>query len=137
MHVWQPTQRRERGIASALDVRQAEQLLYTATGQIASIERDVAQTENALSLLLGRAPGEVPRGFALEAFRTPPAVPAGLPSALLERRPDIAAAENQLLSANANIGAARAAFFPTISLTGLLGVASPSLGDLFKGGQGY
>lgn len=123
-------QRRDRGVASALDVRQAEQLLFTATGQIASIEREVAQIENALSLLLGRAPSDVPRGLALEAFRTPPAVPAGLPSALLERRPDIRQAEQELIAANAQIGAARAEFFPRISLTGFLGVESRSLSDL-------
>ena len=79
--------RRASGVASGLDVRQAEQLLFTATGQIASLEREIAQAENALSLLLGQAPGEVPRGRALEAFEAPPSVPAGLPSALLERRP--------------------------------------------------
>ena len=125
-------QRRERGIASALDVRQAEQLLYTATGQIASIERDVAQTENALSFLLGRQPGDVPRGLALEAFRTPPAVPAGLPSALLERRPDIRQAEQELIAANARIGAAKAEYFPRISLTGFLGVQSRALSNFLS-----
>ena len=124
--------RRDRGVASALDVRQAEQLLHIASGQIASIERDVAQTENALSLLLGQSPGDVPRGLALEAFRTPPSVPAGLPSALLERRPDIRQAEQELIAANAQIGAARAEYFPRISLTGFLGVQSRSLSDLLS-----
>jgi len=124
--------RRDRGVASALDVRQAEQLLHTATGRIASIEREVAQTENALSLLVGQLPGAMPRGRELEAFETPPSVPAGLPSALLERRPDIRQAEQQLIAANAQIGAARAEYFPRISLTGFLGGQSRSLTDLLS-----
>ncbi len=122
--------RRERGVGNALDVRQSEQLLYTARGRIAGIEREIAQTENALSLLLGRYPGEVARGLPLEAFRVPPAVPVGLPSALLERRPDIRRAEQELIAANARIGAARAQYFPRISLTGFLGVQSRALSDL-------
>jgi NodT family efflux transporter outer membrane factor (OMF) lipoprotein len=122
--------RRDRGVATNLDVRQAEQLLYTASGQIASIEREVAQTENALSLLLGRFPGEVQRGLALEAFKAPPAVPAGVPSALLERRPDIRQAEQELIAANAQIGAAKAEYFPRISLTGFLGGQSRALSEL-------
>ncbi len=124
--------RRERGAASGLDVRQAEQLLFTAAGQIASLEREIAQTENALSLLLGQAPGDVPRGRALEAFTAPPSVPAGLPSALLERRPDIRQAEQELIAANAQIGAARAEYFPRISLTGFLGGQSRALLDLLS-----
>jgi multidrug efflux system outer membrane protein len=122
--------RRDRGVATALDVRQAEQLLYLATGQIAGFEREIAQTENALSLLLGQVPGDVPRGMALEAFRVPPSVPAGLPSALLERRPDIRQAEQELIAANAQIGAAKAEYFPRISLTGFLGAQSRALSDL-------
>jgi NodT family efflux transporter outer membrane factor (OMF) lipoprotein len=125
--------RRDQGAATGLDVRQAEQFLYTATAQIASIERDIAQTENALSLLLGAAPGDIPRGKALTDLKPPPQVPAGLPSALLERRPDIREAERLLISANAQIGAARALYFPQISLTGLLGAQSRSLSDLFTG----
>ncbi len=124
--------RRARGVASGLDVRQAEQLLFTATGQIASLERDIAQAENALSLLLGQVPGDVPRGRALEAFQAPPSVPAGLPSALLERRPDIRQAEQELIAANAQIGAARAEYFPRISLTGFLGGQSRALLDLLS-----
>lgn len=126
--------RRTRGVASGLDVRQAEQLLFTATGQIAAIERDIAQVENALSLLLGQAPGDVPRGRPLEAFVAPPMVPAGLPSALLERRPDIRQAEQELIAANAQIGAARAEYFPRISLTGFLGGQSRALLDLLSAG---
>lgn len=126
--------RRARGVASGLDVRQAEQLLFTATGQIAAIERDIALAENALSLLLGEAPGDVPRGRPLQAFAAPPAVPAGLPSALLERRPDIRQAEQELIAANAQIGAARAEYFPRISLTGFLGGQSRALLDLLSAG---
>jgi NodT family efflux transporter outer membrane factor (OMF) lipoprotein len=125
--------RRAGGIASALDVRQAEQLLFTATSQIASLEREIAQAENALSLLVGRAPGDVPRGRALEARQAPPSVPAGLPSALLERRPDIRQAEQQLIAANAQIGAAKAEYFPRISLTGFFGAQSRALSNLLSG----
>jgi NodT family efflux transporter outer membrane factor (OMF) lipoprotein len=125
--------RRDRGVATSLDVRQAEQLLYIARAQLASIEREIALTEHALTLLLGQFPGDVPRGLPLEALRTPPAIPAGLPSALLERRPDIRQAEQQLVAANARIGAAKAEFFPRIGLTGFLGVQSRALSDLPTG----
>lgn len=125
--------RRASGVASALDVRQAEQLLFTATGQIASIERQIAQAENALSLLLGHVPGDIPRGRPLEALQAPPSVPPGLPSALLERRPDIRRAEQELVAANAQIGAAKAEYFPRISLTGFLGAQSRTLTDLLTG----
>ena len=125
--------RRDRGIASALDVRQAEQLLYTTTRQVAGLERDIVQTENALSLLLGRAPDAVPRGTPIEALHSPPAVPAGLPSDLLERRPDIRQAEQALVAANAQIGAAKAEYFPRISLTGFFGTQSRALSDLLSG----
>jgi len=126
-------ERRNAGIASGLDVQQAEQLLYTATGQIASLEREIAQAENALSLLLGQAPTDVPRGRPLEAFQAPPSVPVGLPSALLERRPDIRQAEQQLIAANAEIGAAKAEYFPRISLTGFFGGQSRALAELLTG----
>lgn len=125
--------RRALGVATALDVRQAEQLLHIASAQIAGVERDIAQTENALSLLLGQVPGDMPRGLDLEAFQPPPAVPAGLPSALLERRPDIRQAEQELIAANARIGAAKAEYFPRISLTGVLGVQSRDLTSLLSG----
>jgi multidrug efflux system outer membrane protein len=125
--------RRSGGAASGLDVRQAEQLLFTATGQIASLEREIAQAENALTLLLGRLPGDVPRGRTLEALHAPPSIPAGLPSSLLERRPDIRQAEQELVAANAEIGAARAEYFPRISLTGFFGVQSRALSDLLTG----
>jgi NodT family efflux transporter outer membrane factor (OMF) lipoprotein len=126
-------ERRNVGIASGLDVQQAEQLLYTATGQIASLEREIAQAENALSLLLGQAPADMPRGRPLEAFQAPPSVPVGLPSALLERRPDIRQAEQQLIAANAEIGAAKAEYFPRISLTGFFGGQSRALAELLTG----
>ena len=125
--------RHDQGAATGLDVRQAEQLLYTATAQIASTERAIGQTENALSLLLGNSPGDIPRGKALEDFKAPPQVPPGLPSALLERRPDIREAEATLIAANALIGAARAQYFPQISLTGFLGGQSRALSGLFTG----
>ena len=125
--------RRTGGIASALDVRQAEQLLFTTTGRIARLEREIAFVEHRLSLLLGREPADVPRGRSLDAFELPPSVPAGLPSALLERRPDIRQAEQQLIAANARIGAAKAEYFPRISLTGFLGVQSRALSELLTG----
>ena len=128
--------RRTGGVASGLDVRQAQQLLFTTTGRIASIELEIAQVEHTLSLLLGRAPGDVPRGRPLESITAPPTVPAGLPSQLLERRPDIREAEQLLVAANAQIGAARAEYFPRISLTGLLGVQSRALSSLLTRGAG-
>jgi len=125
--------RHDKGVATGLDVRQAEQFLYTATAQIASAERSIGRTENALSLLLGRSPGEIQRGKTLEDLKAPPQVPAGLPSSLLERRPDIRQAEQFLIAANAEIGAARALYFPQISLTGFLGGQSRALTNLFTG----
>jgi multidrug efflux system outer membrane protein len=123
--------RRDRGVATGLDVRQAEQLLYTATGQIASVQREIAQTEDALNLLLGQAPGDVSRaGGFVETFDGRPLVPPGLPSSLLERRPDIRQAEETLVAANAQIGVAKADYFPRIGLTGVLGVESRALADL-------
>jgi multidrug efflux system outer membrane protein len=127
------TLRLRGGAATALDVQQAEQLLRTATSQIAQSEREIAQQENALSVLLGRDPGGISRGKGLDELEPPVEVPAGLPSALLTRRPDIAAAEQSLIAANAEIGAARAAYFPQISLTGFLGGQSRALTDLFTG----
>ena len=125
--------RRQGGVATLLDVRQAEQLVYSASKVIPDTERLIEQTENQLRLLLGQPPGNVPRSHPLTAQSQPPAVPPGLPSALLERRPDIRAAEQTLIAANANIGVAKAAYFPTISLTGLLGYESNQLSSLFKG----
>ncbi|HEY9141123.1 MAG TPA: efflux transporter outer membrane subunit [Bryobacteraceae bacterium] len=124
--------RHTRGAATGLDVHQAEQFLYTATAQMASARRDIEQTENALSLLAGKAPGEIVRGKALAEMPTPAQVPPGLPSALLERRPDIRQAEQTLIAANARIGAAKAMYFPQITLTGFLGGQSIALSKLFE-----
>jgi multidrug efflux system outer membrane protein len=125
--------RRNRGVATGLDVHQAEQFLYNTTGQIAAAERSIAQTENAINLLLGRSPGAIERGKALNDFTLPAQVPPGLPSSLLERRPDIRGAEQSLIAANAQIGAAKAQYFPQITLTGFLGGQSRALTDLFTG----
>lgn len=125
--------RHQRGAATGLDVSQAQQFLYTATSQIASTRRDIEQQEDALRLLLGETPGDVARGKKLEDFTTPAQVPAGLPSSLLQRRPDIRQAEQNLISANAQIGAARALYFPQISLTGFLGGQSRALTGLLTG----
>jgi NodT family efflux transporter outer membrane factor (OMF) lipoprotein len=125
--------RRERGAANLLEVHQAEQFLYTATAQIAAAERAIGQNENALSLLLGKAPYSIERGVNLEQLAGPPELPAGVPSALLERRPDIRQAEDNLIAANAEIGAARALLFPQISLTGFAGGQSSPLLALFTG----
>ncbi len=122
--------RHDRGAASALDVYQAEQLLYTATSQIAAARRNIEQTEDALSLLQAAAPSGQPRGTALEQLPLPPEVPAGLPSALLTRRPDIRQAEQSLIAANARIGAARAMYFPQISLTAFAGGQSRYLSQI-------
>jgi multidrug efflux system outer membrane protein len=127
------TARRDRGAASGLDVHQAEELLYTATAQIAALERQIAQQENGISVLLGHYAGETPRGKSLAELKLPPQAPPGLPSDLLERRPDIRQAEENLVAANANIGAAKALYFPTISLTGSVGQQSRALSNLFTG----
>src|ERR1700687_4537589 len=126
----------EHGINSILDVRQAEQLVYTATGQIADQERRIEQQENLLSILMGNNPAGVPRGTELTAQVHAPEVPAGLPSSLLERRPDIRRAEQLMVAANAQIGVARAAYFPQISLTAAPGFQSASLTNLFSGPSG-
>jgi multidrug efflux system outer membrane protein len=123
--------RHGRGAATGLDVHQAEQFLYTATAQMASARRDIEQTENALSLLAGRTPGEIARGKALAELEPPAQVPPGLPSSLLERRPDVRQAEQTLIAANARIGAAKAMYFPQITLTGFLGGQSVALARLF------
>jgi outer membrane protein, multidrug efflux system len=125
--------RQQGGVATMLDVRQAEQLVYSATQTIPDIERQIEQTENQISLLLGKSPAEVARGRSLTAQEQPPDVPPGLPSSLLERRPDIRAAEQNLVAANAVIGVAKAAYFPQISLTGFLGGQSNQLDSLFSG----
>lgn len=127
------TQVREQGGATSLvDVRQAEQLVYQATGEIATLERQIAQQENFLSVLAGGNPGPIDRGLALTDERSVPDLPAGLPSALIARRPDIQQAEQQLIAANAEIGVARAALFPDIALTGSGGFESTALATLLN-----
>ena len=125
-------QRRVGGVATRLDVRQGEQLVYTATETIPTLQQQIEQTENQINLLLGKNPGEVKRGRSLTEQQLPD-VPPGLPSTLLERRPDIQAAEQNLIAANAQIGVAKAAYFPQISLTGFLGGQGNQLSSLFSG----
>ena len=125
--------RQQGGVATMLEVRTAEQLVYTAAATIPEIEQLIEQTENQISLLLGKQPGPVSRGRTLIDQEQPSSVPAGLPSSLLERRADIRAAEQNLIAANANIGVAKAAYFPQISLTGFLGSQSSQLSSLFTG----
>jgi len=108
----------DHGVATKLDVLQAQQTLDTANAQIPDLERQIAQEENAISILLGNYPQAVPRGLPLVEQPLPPEVPPGLPSTLVERRPDIRQAEQVLVAANAEIGVAKAQFFPQISLTG-------------------
>lgn len=126
----------QHGINSLLDVRQSEQLVYTAAEEVPDLERQIALQENAISILLGNNPGDVPRGLKLTEQPHAPEVPVGLPSALLERRPDIREAEESLVAANAQIGVARAAYFPQISLTGTAGYQSAALTNLFSGPAG-
>jgi NodT family efflux transporter outer membrane factor (OMF) lipoprotein len=126
-------EREKGGVATMLDVRQAEELVYQATQTIPDTERLIEQTENQISLLLGDNPGPIARGTPLNEQQTLPAVPAGLPSSLLARRPDILAAEQQLVAQRALVSAARKAYFPTISLTGLFGFQSDQLSGLFGG----
>jgi outer membrane protein, multidrug efflux system len=124
------------GSTSMLDVRQAEQLVFTAASEVPSLEQQIEQEENLISTLLGNNPAPVPRGRKLTEQEHPPTVPSGLPSSLLERRPDIRQAEEQLISANAQIGVARAAYFPQISLTATAGYQSSALTSLFSGPAG-
>jgi len=130
------TLRTEHGVDTMLDQRQAEQLVYTAGAQVPDLERQIGQQENALSILLGKNPGAIPRGLKLTEQPHAPEVPIGVPSSLLERRPDIREAEANLIAANAQIGVARAAYFPQISLTGTGGYESSALTNLFTGPAG-
>ena len=124
------------GATSLLDVRQAEQLVFTAATEIATLQQQIEQQENFLSILLGQNPGDISRGQSLTEQYQPPEIPPGLPSELLERRPDIREAEEQLIAANAEIGVARAAYFPQISLNGTGGFQSSALSNLFTGPAG-
>jgi len=125
--------RQHGGIATLLDLRQGEQLVYSASETIPGLQEQIEETENRITLLLARNPAGIERGRTLTEQELPPEVPAGLPSALLERRPDIRAAEESLIAANANIGVAKAAYFPQISLSGFLGGQSTQLASLFSG----
>jgi outer membrane protein, multidrug efflux system len=124
--------RLEGGVSNRLELDQATANRAVTAAAIPELERQIAVTENALSVLLGRLPGPIARGAALEEQYHPPQVPAGLPAALLERRPDVLGAEQLMIAANADIGAARALFFPTISLTGFFGGASKDLDGIIK-----
>jgi multidrug efflux system outer membrane protein len=125
--------RQTGGVATLLDLRQAEQLVDVAEQTIPELQQQIEQTENQITLLLGQSPAGIVRGQGFMQQELPPDVPAGLPSALLERRPDILAAEQNLVVANANIGVAKAAYFPQISLSGFLGGQSTQLSTLFNG----
>jgi len=128
-----------RGVANQIEVAQSRSLVDAAAAALARYTRDEQVARNAMAVLIGQPiPDDLPQGLPIERLAQVQAIPAGLPSALLERRPDILAATNQLLAANANIGAARAAFFPTISLTGSFGRVSTSLDGVFSsGGTGW
>jgi len=128
------TKSRQRGgVGTLLDLRQAEQLVDTAAETIPVLQQEIEQTENQIHLLLGEPPGTIPRGASLTAQEIPPEVPAGLTSALLERRPDIRASEQDLIAANAEIGVARAQYFPQLTLSGFLGGQSTQLASLITG----
>jgi outer membrane protein, multidrug efflux system len=127
------TQVRETGGAGSLvDVKQAEQLVYGANAQIVDLQRSIEQQENAMSSLLGHDPGPIARGLDISSQPRVVEIPTGLPSSLIERRPDIQSAEQELVAANAHIGVAKSAFFPQIALTASGGVASAALATLFS-----
>ena len=126
----------QNGSVSLVDVRQSEQLVYTAAETVPDLERRIQEQENLIKSLLGQNPGAVPRGLTLIDQPHAPTVPVGIPSALIERRPDIRQAEQNLIAANAQIGVARAAYFPEISLTGQGGFQSDALTRFFSGPAG-
>ena len=123
------------GMASALETASAEASLANVAGQVPLLESQIVALENSIGLLVGRNPGAIARGAALTEQFLPPEVPAGLPSDLLRRRPDVREAEQQLIAANANVGVAMASFFPTISLTGAFGGVSTDVSNLFSAGK--
>ena len=129
--------RLRQGIISKLDADQFEAERANAAARAAEFERQTIQKENELSVLLGRNPGQIPRGQLLTEQVMPPEVPAGIPSDLLQRRPDILQAEQEFSAATARIGVAQANRFPQITLTGVLGVASPHLANLVKSGSEF
>ena len=124
--------RAENGVSNMLEVRQAEELVYDAEEVIPALEMAIEKQENFISFLTGKNPQDIPRGPELTEQQMPPEVPAGLPSDLIERRPDIRSAEQDLLAANLRIEVAKKAFFPRISLTGFLGFESDQLTKLFS-----
>jgi multidrug efflux system outer membrane protein len=128
-------ERLQGGVASELETSSAEALMDSAAATIPELEQQIAMQENQLSILLGQNPGAILRGNSSLEKQMPPEVPAGLPSALLERRPDIREAEQQLRSANAQVGVAVANFFPQLNLTGLFGEVSPELSAFTSGGE--
>lgn len=125
--------RADAGVSTALDLRQAEQLVYASRALIPELQRAIELQENLINLLLGQNPAPIPRGRELIAQELTPTVPAGLPSNLLQRRSDIRSAEQTLVATNYSVEAARAAYFPRISLTGFLGGDSTALSSLFTG----
>lgn len=127
--------RLEAGLASALETSSARAALADTRARIPELERQIAAQENALALLLGRNPGGIPRGATLDEQHLPPRIPAGLPSDLLQRRPDIRRTEQRLVAANAEVGIAVANFFPTVSLTGAFGGVAPQVSELFDEGE--
>jgi multidrug efflux system outer membrane protein len=127
----------EGGAASGLEVARAQAALSNVAAVIPDFERQIVAQENALDLLLGRNPGPIARGATLADQYDPPEIPAGLPATLLERRPDLRETEQNLIAANARVGVAKANFFPTISLTGLLGGVSPQLSELTASGKAW
>jgi len=129
--------RLEGGYASGLETSRAQAALSNVAATIPDLERQIVAQENALDLLLGRNPGPIPRGATLADQYEPPEVPAGLPATLLERRPDLREAEQNLIAANANVGVAKANFFPTLSLSGLFGGVSPQLSQLTGAGKAW
>jgi multidrug efflux system outer membrane protein len=127
------TQRLGGGVSNRLEVDQAQSNRAITAASIPEIERQIAVLENAISVLAGRPPGAIARGRTLDEAHVPPTIPVGVPAALLERRPDVLQAERLLVASNADVGAAKALFYPTISLTGAFGTVSGDLGDLLKG----
>ena len=127
----------DHGSATLVDVRQAEQLVFAASATLPSLQQQIEQEENYISTLLGQNPGPITRGRKLTDQLRPPSVPAGLPSHLIERRPDIRAAEEQIIAANAQIGVAKAAYFPDISLTGSAGFMSSALTNFLTKPAGF
>jgi NodT family efflux transporter outer membrane factor (OMF) lipoprotein len=132
------TARQEGGVSSMLEVDQAKTLVASAQANLALLEKAQEQTENLISFLLGRQPGRITRGKSLVDQPQPPEVPAGLPSSLLERRPDVRVAEQRLIAANARVGVAKAAFYPSINLTSLGGIGTTDLlGITSRSGVAY